>query len=242
MKINISIEARMTSSRLPGKVLKLINGIPNLELMVNRIKNSQYVNDIIVATTINSQDDEIVNWCEKNNISYFRGSENNVYERVLQAHEKYNSDVIVELTGDCPLLEVKLIDECIDFYLKNDFDYVSTGIKITYPLGIAVQVYSLKTLKSVSTNRELEYQDMEHVTPYLYTSGKYKIYNLEANEKHYMPDLSITLDTIEDFNLIETICKNFDNIYFTLDDILDFIKKNPHLKEINKSIKRKGLS
>lgn len=242
MKINISIEARMTSSRLPGKVLKPINGIPNLELMVNRIKNSQYVNDIIVATTINNQDDEIVNWCEKNNISYFRGSENNVYERVLQTHEKYNSDIIVELTGDCPLLEVKLIDECIDFYLKNDFDYVSNCLKITYPIGLAVQVYSLKTLKSVSTNRELEYQDMEHVTPYLYTSGKYKIHNIEASEKQYMPDLSITLDTIEDFNLIETICKNFDNIYFTLDDILDFIKKNPHLKEINKSIKRKGLS
>lgn len=242
MKINISIEARMTSSRLPGKVLKPINGIPNLELMINRIKNSQYVNDIIVATTINNQDDEIVNWCEKNNISYFRGSENNVYERVLQTHEKYNSDVIVELTGDCPLLEVKLIDECIDFYLKNDFEYISNCLEITYPIGLAVQIYSLKTLKSVSTNRELEYQDMEHVTPYLYTSGKYKIHNIEASEKYHMPDLSITLDTIEDFNLIETICKNFDNIYFTLDDILDFIKKTPHLKEMNKSIKRKGLS
>lgn len=242
MKINISIEARMTSSRLPGKVLKPINGIPNLELMINRIKNSQYVNDIIVATTINSQDDEIVNWCEKNSINYFRGSENNVYERVLQTHEKYNSDVIVELTGDCPLLETSIIDETIKFYLENDFEYVSNCLKITYPIGLAVQVYSLKTLKSVSTNRELDYQDMEHVTPYLYTSGKYKIHNLEANEKHYMPDLSITLDTIEDFNLIETICKNFDNIYFTLDNILDFIKKNPHLKEMNKSVKRKGLS
>ncbi len=242
MKINISIEARMTSSRLPGKVLKSINGVTNLELMVNRIKNSQYVNDIIVATTINSQDDEIVNWCEKNNISYFRGSENNVYERVLQTHEKYSSDVIVELTGDCPLLEKSIIDEVIKFYFENDFEYVSNCLKITYPIGLAVQVYSLKTLKSVSTNRELEYQDMEHVTPYLYTSGKYKIHNIEANKKHYMPDLSITLDTTQDFNLIETICKNFDNIYFTLDDILDFIKRHPHLKEMNKSVKRKGLS
>jgi spore coat polysaccharide biosynthesis protein SpsF len=242
MKINISIEARMTSSRLPGKVLKSINGIQNLELMVNRIKNSQYINDIIIATTTNPQDDEIVNWCKGNDISYFRGSENNVYERVLYTHEKYNSDIIVELTGDCPLLEKSIVDETIKCYLENDFDYVSNCLEITYPIGLAVQVYSYKTLKSISMNRKLDYQDMEHVTPYLYTSGKYKVYNIEASQKHNMSDLSITLDTIEDFELIETICKNFNNIYFSLDDILNFIRKYPHLKEINKSVKRKGLS
>lgn len=104
MKINISIEARMTSSRLPGKVLKKIDGVPALEVMYNRIKELPLINDIIVATTVNKEDDPIILWCESKGVSYFRGSENNVYERVLQTHQKYNSDVIIELTGDCPCL------------------------------------------------------------------------------------------------------------------------------------------
>jgi spore coat polysaccharide biosynthesis protein SpsF len=242
MNINISIEARMTSSRLPGKVLKKINDIPTLELMIKRIKNTKKVNQIIVATTINKSDDSIVEWCEENNISYFRGSEENVYERVLSAHKHYKTDIVIELTGDCPLLSCDIIEECLDFYLLNEYDYVSNCLEMSYPIGTAVQVYSLNTLESISNNRELDYQDKEHVTPYLYLSNKYKTYNIKASKKHYMPELSITLDTIEDFNLLEKICKNFDNIFFSLEDTISFIKKNPQLLDINKSIKRKGLS
>jgi spore coat polysaccharide biosynthesis protein SpsF len=242
MNINISIEARMTSSRLPGKVLKLINNKPNLEIMVERIKKAKLISNIIVATTTNKEDDVLVNWCEENNIDYFRGSENNVYDRVVKTHEKFNTDIIVELTGDCPLLDPILIDEAITVFLNNNYDYVSNGLEITYPLGMAVQVYRLATLKSVSINRELEYQDMEHVTPYIYTSGKYTLFNIKASKHLTMPELSVTLDTIEDFNIIETICKNFDNFDFSLEEIINFVKKNPKLLEINKHIHRKGLS
>jgi spore coat polysaccharide biosynthesis protein SpsF len=240
--INISIEARMTSTRLPGKVLKEVCGIKSLELMYKRIEQNKYVNNIIIATTINKQDDEIVNWCNQNNISYYRGSEQNVYERVLQTHIEYNTDTIVELTGDCPLLDPKLIDEAIEIYINNDYDYVSNSLKMTYPIGMAVQVYSLDILKSISKNRNLEYQDKEHVTPYLYTSGKYKIFNIKAPPELTMPKLSVTLDTKEDFEVIQNICKYFDGFRFGIEDIISFAKQNPKLVSINQDIHRKGLN
>jgi spore coat polysaccharide biosynthesis protein SpsF len=239
MRINISIEARMTSSRLPGKVLKSIKGVPALEIMIGRVKQSKLFDKIIVATTINKEDDEIVNWCKKNNIDYFRGSENNVYDRVWQTHKKFKTDIIVELTGDCPLLDPSLIDKGIDIFLNNDYDYVSTGR--SYPIGMAVEIFSFKDLQNISVNRELTYEDKEHVSPYFYTSGKYKVFHFEAPMDLTMPELSVTLDTIEDYNMIETVCKNFDDFDFSLKDIIGFIKSNPDLLNINQAIHRKGL-
>lgn len=236
--INISIEARMTSTRLPGKVLKIINGKPALEIMVNRVKESKLADNIIIATTINKQDDQIIRWCELNNLSYFRGSENNVYDRVVKAHQKFKTDIIVELTGDCILISAELIDHAINIYLKNDYDYVC----VSDPSGMGAQVYSLKTLQSVSVGRELEYLDKEHVTPYLYTSGKYKKFETKIYDNLDCPNISFPLDTIEDLKLIENICKNFNDFNFSFEDIIKYIKNNPELVNLNKHIKRKGLT
>lgn len=135
-----------------------------------------------------------------------------------------------------------MIEEALNIYLNNDYDYVSNSLKMTYPIGMAVQVYSLETLHSISKNRNLEYQDMEHVTPYLYTSGKYKIFNIEAPSQLYMPELSVTLDTIEDFNMIETVCKYFKRFDFTVSELIEYIKAHRELLQINGSIHRKGLA
>lgn len=240
-KIIASIEARMTSSRLPGKVLKKINNLPCLELMVNRVKKSKYLNDIVIATTINKEDDAIVKWCKENNINYYRGSENNVYERVLEAHIHFDTDVIVELTGDCPLLDPVLIDDAIEIYLKGDYDYVSNCIEETYPLGMAVEVFSLETLKSIKTNRELSYMDKEHVSPYLYVSNEYKTFNIEAPKEHFFPNLSVTLDTKEDFEMIEKVDSQFDNIDYSLSDIIKVVNENKQWLKLNEGIHRKGL-
>jgi len=236
--INISIEARMTSTRLPGKILKNINGKPALEIMVNRVRESKLKDNIIIATTINKQDDQIIRWCELNNLSYFRGSESNVYDRVVKAHQKFNTNIIVELTGDCILISAELIDHAINIYLKNDYDYVS----VSDPSGMGAQVYSLKTLQSVSVGRKLEYLDKEHVTPYLYTSGKYKKFETKIYDNLDCPNVSFPLDTIDDLKLIENICKNFNNFNFSFKDIIEYIKKNPELVNLNKHIKRKGLT
>ena len=236
--INISIEARMTSTRLPGKILKNINGKPALEIMVNRVRESKLKDNIIIATTINKQDDQIIRWCELNNLSYFRGSESNVYDRVVKAHQKFNTNIIVELTGDCILISAELIDHAINIYLKNDYDYVS----VSDPSGMGAQVYSLKTLQSVSVGRKLEYLDKEHVTPYLYTSGKYKKFETKIYDNLDCPNVSFPLDTIDDLKLIENIYKNFNNFNFSFKDIIEYIKKNPELVNLNKHIKRKGLT
>tara|TARA_B100000787_G_C16195519_1_gene300526 strand:+ start:2617 stop:3330 length:714 start_codon:yes stop_codon:yes gene_type:complete len=236
--INISIEARMTSTRLPGKTMKLINGKPALEIMVNRVKKAKLVNKIIIATTTNFEDNVIVDWCKKNNIDYFRGSEDNVYERVLKAHQKFNSNIIVELTGDCILITAELIDYAIQLYLDNDYDYVSA----LDPALMSAQIYSLKILESIKNGRELEYLDKEHVTPYLYTSGKYKILNTKMYKDLDFPEVILDLDTKEDLIVIDKICKNFDNFNFSYKEIAKFIKKNPDVININKHIRRKGLT
>lgn len=240
MKINVSIEARMTSTRLPGKVMMPINGKVNLEIMVDRVKKSKLIDNIIIATTTNKEDDIIVSWCEDNNIDYFRGSEDNVYDRVLKTHIKYKSDIIVELTGDCPLIDPTIIDKAITMYNNNDYDYISTGGN--YPIGMGIQVYNIKVLKSISKNRKLEYQDMEHVTPYIYKSGKYHIGAITPKDTEFLNNLSVTLDTKEDLEVIENICKNFGNFDFSLEDIVKFAKENPRLVLANQEIQRKGLN
>lgn len=241
MNINVSIEARMTSSRLAKKVLKPLGNSTVLEVMINRVLKCKLVNKIIVATTINKEDDGIINLCEKKNVEYFRGSENNVFQRVLQAHEKFETDIIVELTGDCPFIEPRLIDEAIEFYLNNDYDYVSNSIKSTFPVGMSIQVYSLKALQEVS-KKELTSMDIEHVTPEFYTTKRFKTYNIEAPKNLYFPELSVTLDTKEDYEIITKIMNHFKNDYFTIEEMISYVRKNPKLLQINSSIKRKGLS
>ena len=238
MKVAAIVQARIGSTRLPGKILKNINGKPALEIMVNRVRESKLKDNIIIATTINKQDDQIIRWCELNNLSYFRGSESNVYDRVVKAHQKFNTNIIVELTGDCILISAELIDHAINIYLKNDYDYVS----VSDPSGMGAQVYSLKTLQSVSVGRKLEYLDKEHVTPYLYTSGKYKKFETKIYDNLDCPDVSFPLDTTDDLKLIENICKNFNNFNFSFKDIIEYVKKNPELVNLNKHIKRKGLT
>lgn len=236
--INISIEARMESTRLPGKTLMLINSKPALEIMVNRVKQAKLANKIIIATTVNKKDDEIINWCNLNNVDYFRGSEKNVYERVVETHKKFNTDIIVELTGDCILIAAELIDHAIQIYLDNKYDCVA----VTDPSGMGAQVYSLKTLQSIKNFKELEYIDKEHVTPYLYKSGKYKIFNTTMYDNLDCPEVSLPLDTIEDWKLIDNICKNFNNFNFSFEKIVEYIKKNPEIIKFNSHIKRKGLN
>jgi spore coat polysaccharide biosynthesis protein SpsF len=228
----------MTSTRLPGKTLMNVNNKPALEIMVERVKEPALSDNIIIATTINREDDAIVHWCEKNKIKYFRGSEHNVYERVLRTHKKFNTDIVVELTGDCILIEGSLIDQAIKKYLDNDYDYLA----LSYPAGMGVQVYSLKTLESISKDRELEYQDREHVTPYLYTSGKYNIFREKVYTDLNCPELMIELDTMEDWQVINNVCKNFNDFKFSFQEIVRFAEENPEKIKMNSKIKRKGLS
>jgi len=210
MLINASIEVRMTSSRLPGKVLMPIQGKPVLELLIERVNKAKYVDNVIVATTTNATDDPIIDLCEKLGIGYFRGSEPDVLERVYTTHEAFKSDIVVELTGDNPVIDPKLIDHCILSYLYSDTDYLSSSLEEFYPYGQAVQVFSYDLLKYLHFNALTEY-DREHVTPHIYQNkDKYKMLSVIGKQEQFAPDIRHTLDTKED---LVRITKIFDTLY-----------------------------
>lgn len=242
MKIIASIECRMTSSRLPGKVLmSALDDMSMLEVMIKRVQKSKLIHGIILATTINKDDDSIVELAKKLKVDYFRGSENDVLGRVVQAHKSINSDIIVELTGDCPLIDPILIDQCIETYLDGQYDYVSNNNKRTFPDGSDVQVFSLKVLEEANNNT-LDPLDREHVSKYLYENEKYSIFTIEAQGEYYWPTLGVTLDEQEDYELLKRIFKHFDNIYFSTLDYINYLKENINLLELNAHVKRKGLN
>lgn len=242
MKVNASIEARMMASRLPGKVLMKVAGSPLLKTMVDRVRRSKLIDDVIVATTVNKQDDLIVGFCKENGIKYYRGSEEDVLGRVLEAHQEFKTDLIVELTGDCPLMDPSLIDEVVHFYKENKYDYVYNRLgKRPYPDGMDVQVFSKKILEEVASKTK-DPLDREHVSKYIYISGEYSTCAIDAPEELFWKDLALTVDTREDFELIKSIVEHFHRDDFTLADILKFLRQNRQLADINKHITRKGLN
>ena len=244
VKTDIIVEARTTSNRLPRKIIKEILGRPVIELMIERLKRISNVNDIIIATTTNKEDDIIEKISKKNDVLCFRGSENDVLGRVLEAAKKFNTDVIVEITGDNPLIDKSISESVIKFFLDNleTYDFVSNDVgcynenfKFNLSLGFNVKVFKTSLLNSVNkkTNNPV---DREHVVNYILQNLKnYKIYNLEPEESLRRPDLRFTLDYIEDYQVIKAIYENLytKNINFEAKDIIDFLDANPDIKKLN---------
>jgi spore coat polysaccharide biosynthesis protein SpsF len=243
-KIVASIEARMTSRRLPGKVLmESIDGISMLEFMIKRVQNSKKIDEIIVATTTNNTDDPIVELCEKLNISFFRGSESDVLLRVYEAHKYLKSSLVVELTGDCPLIDPKIIDNCIEIYLNNNFDYVSNVHVRSFPDGFDTQVFSYDLLDKVNRLAKSKF-DRENVTPYIYKNNKENSFKLKAviaEDANFWPDLRVTLDDTGDYKLLKTIIKELYptiGINFSCKNIIDYLKRNKHLLDLLKDVRK----
>lgn len=236
-KIVASIEARMTSSRLPGKVLmEAIDGISMLEFMIKRVQMSKLIDNIIIATTVNKTDDPIIELCKRLNVTYYRGSEDDVLERVLNAHHVINSDIIVELTGDCPLIDFTIMDNVIKEYIKGDYDYVSNSHVRSYPDGLDVQVFSVEVLEEVS-KKTVDLYDRENVSSYIYRSGEYSLKSVIADKELFWPELRITLDDIGDYKLIRKIISYFyaqNNIEFSALDIIKYLRGNIELLDLNK--------
>lgn len=231
----------MTSSRLPGKVLMEINKKPVLWYLIRRLKKIKRINNIILATTTNKEDDELVNLAKKNKIKFYRGSEHDVMQRVLFAARKFKTDIIVSITGDCPIIDHNLVSQCLNSFLKNNVDYLSNSNIRSYPDGMDVQVYNYQALsKSYSLTRSME--DKEHVTLHIRKNpNKFKILNIVAPSELHYPNLGLTLDYYQDFILIKKLINLFNkkkNYYFTCEDILKIYKKNKFFFKINKKMKR----
>jgi spore coat polysaccharide biosynthesis protein SpsF len=243
MKIVATIEARMTSSRLPGKILRPILGKPTLELLIERLSRVKQIDKIVVATTSNSTDDIVEELTRRLGIGCYRGSEDDVLDRVLNAAQHYKAGIIVEITGDCPLIDPHVIDQLIEIYMSNSYAYVSNTLKQTYPNGLDTQVFSVKTLEEVARLTQ-DPADHEHVSLYIYEHPeRYALFNLESGLPERYCDLRLTVDTIEDFELIRSIYEELypENPNFSLGNILDLLDRKPELITINKHIQQKKV-
>ena len=240
-KISIIIQARMSSSRLPGKIFKNLNDKITLEHCIDRLKRCKNVNNIIIATTTNSRDDIIADFCSQKNYLFYRGSENNVLDRYYQTALISNTDIIVRITSDCPLIDPDIVDDMIKCYLKLNVKHY--GMKYangghTFPDGFNLEIFTFEALKEAQFNSLPN--EREHVSTYLikkYDFDKYEV-KLEKDYKNLdLKKLHLSLDTEDDYELLQNI---FNNVYtknneFTIYDILDYLNNNPNILINNKN-------
>ena len=237
------IEARMGSSRLPGKVLKQILGKPMLEFLVERVRQAQRIDQIVVATTESGSDDPIEALAKRLKVGCFRGSENDVLDRVLQAAFQYSADIIIEITGDCPLIEAEKIDQMLVSYQHMKYDFMMNRLDASYPPGLGLRIFLRETLEKVNYLTQ-DPVDREHVTLYVWEHPElFSIYSFQNNLDQKYWDIRLTVDNEEDFMFIEAI---FSELYprnpkFDLYDIIDLLELKPELMEINRHIQGKPI-
>jgi len=242
MKIVATIEARMTSSRLPGKVLLPAQGKPMLYHLVNRLKAVPSINEIVLATTINSTDDVLIDFAKQESILSYRGSEEDVMSRVIGAAETADADVIVEITGDCPIIDPGLVEQTIQMYLHHEAAYVSNTHISSYPDGMDTQVFSLESLKRSAAMTD-DPLDHEHVSLHMRNHPEiFPHVHLIAPRSLHWPSLGLTLDEQADYLLLKKIIETLNpkNPLFSCLDTIELLKQNPDWLEINRHVVRKG--
>ena len=234
-KVLIIIQARLNSSRLPNKVLKKIGNDSVIELLVKRLLKSKLIDQVILATTKEKEDDKLIDVFKKLKLSYFRGSTNNVLSRFLKAAKKFKGETIVRITGDCPLIDIRILDKVLLQFKNNNLDYSSNISPPTFPDGFDVEVFSFKALKKAYENATSKY-DKEHVTSFIRNNPKFKKINLI--NKNDFSNIGLTLDNNIDFKTIKNIFDYFyPNIYFSYNQIMNLKNKKPKLF-LNNSHKR----
>jgi spore coat polysaccharide biosynthesis protein SpsF len=236
MKIGAVVQARTSSTRLPGKVLMELpygSGVTVLQQVIRRLKRSKRLGDIIVATTTDEADEEIVKLAEKENVKWFKGSVDDVLERYYIAAKENGLDVIVRITSDCPCIDSEIVDWAVEKHLAVKADFTSNVIKRTFPRGLDVEILSFDALEKAHFEAT-EAFEREHVCPYIYNSKPHMFRG---------PDIRITLDTEEDYILL---CVVFDYLYpenkfFDTWDVIKLFRNKPWLKTINENIAPKKV-
>ena len=230
------IQARMSSTRLPGKVLLDICGKPALEHVIDRVKRCTQIDEIVIATTQDEGDKVLVDKAKEFGVGFYTGDTFDVLSRYYNAAKKYEADIIVRITSDCPLIDPGLTDDIVLFYKEHDYDLVANLVNPdvstrTYPNGLDTEVFSFKTLEDTFLKADQKYQ-REHVTIYMHETIENKY--CYRNDIDYS-DYRWTLDTKEDYELICSIYKNLykDNMNFTWLDVIRFVQKNPEICTIN---------
>lgn len=242
MKTVIIAQARMTSTRLPGKVLKTVLGKPLLEYQVERLQRVQLADAIVIATTTNDTDQPIVDWCDRCSIPYYRGSESDVLSRYYEAAQAHQADVIVRVTSDCPLIDPTVTDQVIQAFHDrySGVDYVSNCLQRSYPRGLDTEVFSFRALQE-SFEQATTAAEREHVT--LFIDSQPDRYHLAGithakDESHHR----WTVDTAEDFELIRRILETLYPVKpdFSWQDVLKLLADHPDWVAINAHVAQKA--
>ena len=241
MNLGIIIQARMGSKRLPGKVLKEFKNISPLKLLIDKINFIGFKSSTIIATTNKKSDLKIINFCKRNNIKCFVGSNENVLKRYYECSSKFKIKNIIRLTADCPFLDLSLLKRMILIYKKNKYDYLSNAYPLPcrFPDGSDIEIFSYNALKEAYLNAKLP-SEKEHVTNYIYENMHNKIKRIDL--KNNLSKYRYTIDNINDFKVFEEILKTFkydEIIKLKYYQIVNFLKKNQKLIIYQKKLQRK---
>lgn len=240
-KVGIISQARMTSTRLPGKILKKANETPLLQFHLNRLKDSGF--PVIIATTTNQTDDPVVEFCNQNQVPFYRGDEDNVLERFYGAATEHNLDIVVRVTSDCPLIDGNIIRKAVQEFIQADDQmlYMSNGLSKTFPRGFDFEIFGYNLLQEAYEKADEQFEK-EHVTPYLYTGKNPAI---KTKGFAYLKDYSayrITVDTEDDFKLVQKLIEEYQADKKGIDQIIEILNENPDLVKINAHIEQKKLN
>jgi spore coat polysaccharide biosynthesis protein SpsF len=236
-KVTAIIQARMTSTRLPGKVLMEVMGRPLLSYQIERLRFSRMIDKIIIATTVNKEDDPIVKLCQKDGLDFYRGSEDDVLDRYYQTAKRYNSKHIMRLTGDCPLIAPDICDSIANAYFERDIDYIRTGE--TFAEGIDCEVIGFEALTRAWFEAESK-AEREHVTLYNRNYPERFMTMIKENETDDS-SYRITVDEEEDFIVVKVILENLykgSDDYFNIREIKSYLDSHPEVYRLNSDIVR----
>jgi spore coat polysaccharide biosynthesis protein SpsF len=228
----VVLQARMSSTRLPGKVMSQIHGHPMIYWEIGRISEAKHVNKTVVAISDQSSDDILANYLESIHQEYIRGSLDNVLGRYVKAEENYNPSAIIRLTADCPLVMPELIDQYLEIFHKSDFDYLSNTLELSYPDGLDIEIIKPGIFKKL-LEFNLSEEEKEHVTLGIYSrKDKFRTHNV--SNKTNISDFRWTVDTLDDLVFVKSVYAHFESkeINFTFEDVLKYVKDNPNLNRI----------
>jgi spore coat polysaccharide biosynthesis protein SpsF len=243
MRTVATIEARFNSSRLPGKVLVDLGGKPALQVMVERLKYVAQLDEIVIATTTNESDDAVAGLAKRLGVGIWRGSEDDVMGRVLDAAKAHGADVIVELTGDCPLIDPIIVSRVIQYYQGAKIDYVSNVLTRTFPIGMDVQVFATKVLADAE-KRTNDPDDRENVSLYIYRHPDlYSLDNVRAWGAEARPDLRLTLDEEEDLFVLRSIHQALQSggMDYSLREIISYLDAHPVIQAHNAHVQHRWV-
>jgi len=236
--ILIIVQARFSSTRLPGKVLKKIFDKSLLWYIIKRLQLVKTPNKLIIATGDRESNLPIIDLAKKLNINYFIGSEEDVLDRYYQTAKKFNGEIIVRITSDCPLMDPDLVDQGIQLFINENHDYVCNTNPPTYPDGFDIEVFSFNALETAWKEAKLP-SEREHVTAYIWKNqDKFSLKNYKNDVN--LSNLRLTVDNQEDFLLISKLIEKFHENWldFRINDVINYLKENPELLKINEQYQR----